>query len=226
MVEGMTRPWDRLPEETDSAWAAFSSYLGLGPKRTFIEAYRRYQDSKGVKWSANTPGSWWEDWITENRWIVRALEHDIQIASDELDQKLEDLVRHQGEAVNALRAMEGKGVIGLQSYDPVAVTQQLGPHDQVWAVSVHSQMVTRAIDMLIRSETTAAKVMLERQQDRRKQLTQKQDKGGVAMTNEVELERQRQYADDQYKKTILDIVANGASSPPEDDPVHDPDANG
>lgn len=47
-----TRPWDRLPDETDAQYAQFLVFRDLGPSRTLARAYRQY-----LKHFDTTPGA-------------------------------------------------------------------------------------------------------------------------------------------------------------------------
>lgn len=60
------RPWERLPGETNTAWEAFQTYLGLGEQRTYEQAAKKLGKSVGTL----------QHWTKRNRWKERACEFD------------------------------------------------------------------------------------------------------------------------------------------------------
>jgi hypothetical protein len=70
-VDSFRPGWERLPEETAPAWAAFQMYRNLGRKRgvlAVIEALGlEYTDSRRRQY---------ERWCSEHRWVARARARD------------------------------------------------------------------------------------------------------------------------------------------------------
>jgi hypothetical protein len=77
--------WERRHDEPGRAYAAFSAYRDLGPKRTLRDALRAWRaekpEQKGARWSAvrdlrsGVPGTW-ERWRREYEWETRAAAFD------------------------------------------------------------------------------------------------------------------------------------------------------
>lgn len=75
-----SQTWERLPNETDKAFAAFCQYLELGPDRSIGQAHQRQNSGKTAAKSR-----WWEEWSSQYDWVARARAFD----SWEWQQKLE-----------------------------------------------------------------------------------------------------------------------------------------
>jgi hypothetical protein len=63
--------WDRQPGESSKSYAAFSTYLDLGPNRSIVKA---------IKSSGRSPGNLrqWELWSSQYQWVNRAAAYDDQ----------------------------------------------------------------------------------------------------------------------------------------------------
>jgi hypothetical protein len=68
--------WERQPEETARAYAAFSRFRELGPGRTLSEAYRTGTGRK----EAAAPSGQWRGWYAAHRWRERAERWDAHLA--------------------------------------------------------------------------------------------------------------------------------------------------
>lgn len=64
--------WAQLENEPDNAYEAFKIYLGLGPERTLLRAYKRAARKPRAK---KIPDSWY-GWLEQHNWAVRSLEYD------------------------------------------------------------------------------------------------------------------------------------------------------
>jgi hypothetical protein len=65
------QPWEQQAGEPGPAFAAFQSFLQLGPTRSYNEAYRTHQAQRGHQTVAVAPGNW-RLWAKTWRWIDRA----------------------------------------------------------------------------------------------------------------------------------------------------------
>ncbi len=92
--------WERQPEETATAYAAFCTYRDLGTARTMLAAFRQKTSKKTAKQAAGH----WNDWHKKNKWKARAQSYDAH---------LERLLRAKREAtyikdLDALRERQKK----------------------------------------------------------------------------------------------------------------------
>ena len=78
----MSNPWDRLETETAKAYSAFCCYLLIGPKRSLLEAFRRYEGKsvaecrkKGAQKVRQTP-PFFRKWSSSNNWVERSTAYD------------------------------------------------------------------------------------------------------------------------------------------------------
>src|SRR5215208_6556796 len=70
--------WDRLTTESERAFRAFESFLGLpSGERTLLEAYRRHVDNA----NAGKPSDTWTRWSNDFAWRQRAAAYDDQRAN-------------------------------------------------------------------------------------------------------------------------------------------------
>jgi hypothetical protein len=86
------RPWERQPDETAQAYAAFCVYRDLGQGRSNDKAYRAAKGEPTYKGRARA--SWW-GWSRSNRWVARAQAYDAQLQEVELKAR-EDEARRKG----------------------------------------------------------------------------------------------------------------------------------
>jgi hypothetical protein len=70
----MPVPWDRQPNESSKAFAAFCLYLDLGPQRSVAKAYRLHTGRKQAAVSGT-----WNLWRSKYRWKNRAQAFDDNI---------------------------------------------------------------------------------------------------------------------------------------------------
>jgi hypothetical protein len=72
--------WERLPEESGPAWAAFGVYRDCGPRRTRDGAYRAVVGIEGASKGPRAPRAW-KRWSKEHRWEDRARAYDAHLES-------------------------------------------------------------------------------------------------------------------------------------------------
>ncbi len=77
MVSNAKYKWHKRRTESTRAFAAFQTYLDLGPDRTKLEAYRQ---KYGRKQATKCPG-WFSKWTTDFNWAERAEEYDAHVAA-------------------------------------------------------------------------------------------------------------------------------------------------
>lgn len=99
----MSEPWERLPDETDKAWAAFSRYLDAGPDRTLSNAEEPAKSPKSARKSPKKPpvkktvsGSV-KDWSKRFRWRERANAWDGKLFAKAAEVKLSEATRRAKE---------------------------------------------------------------------------------------------------------------------------------
>ncbi len=77
----MAESWDKLPGESDEAYARFLIYRNVGPRRSLKRAYlhylRVYDEFTGGTKRLHVPGSWHAD-CASNFWCDRAVAWDIR----------------------------------------------------------------------------------------------------------------------------------------------------
>lgn len=96
--------WDRTPNESDRAWAAFQIYLGLGPDRSFAETARRFGCSlSNVK----------NHWCYKNNWASRACAYDKEVAREAIQARV-DAAREAAQD-SEIRIMREEVSAGLES---------------------------------------------------------------------------------------------------------------
>ena len=86
--------WTRRDGETGTAYAAFSTYRDLGPRRSIAEAYRQ----RTGKESAKQAGGHWTRWYRDHQWKTRAEAYDAHL--DDVKRRAEaQRWRERGEAL-------------------------------------------------------------------------------------------------------------------------------
>jgi len=88
-------PWDRQPEETAKAYAAFCAFRNAGPTRELPSVYRHYTGKK----QAGAQSGQWSKWFTDNKWRERAE------AWDDYQDKL-----YQKERIDAVKEMRKRWI--------------------------------------------------------------------------------------------------------------------
>ena len=71
----MTRPWERLPEETERWFLRFEHFRMMGVGRDLNTAYNQERVAKGLQESSEASGSW-RKVAKANRWYERAEAYD------------------------------------------------------------------------------------------------------------------------------------------------------
>lgn len=114
------RPWDKLPEgETGKAFKAFEHYLGLGPDRSLLAAYRLYSGKEAAE---NTPGHFGA-WSSDNRWVERAEAYDRFEIEREIDARQLARERARQLYVDALPELARKEIAIALGTDQAPMTQ-------------------------------------------------------------------------------------------------------
>lgn len=79
-------PWERQPDETEAAYAAFCVFRDLGVSRSVIGAYRQ---QRGIKGASKASGEW-SRLVKAHDWHARVLAWDNHLAAVQV-QALDDL---------------------------------------------------------------------------------------------------------------------------------------
>jgi hypothetical protein len=98
--EDDVRPWDRRPNETVKAYAAFQTYLDQGVDRSYV----------CVAKALGRSGTWIEQWGRKHEWPARAAAWD-SMPRHKLEEAYEDMAReiaedHRRVATKLLRRLE------------------------------------------------------------------------------------------------------------------------
>lgn len=110
MTETVERtPWDRLPDETSKAYAAFRSFRDLGPKRRIV-------DCPGA-----TPRMA-RLWAKRHHWTARATAWDDESARVEDLDRLDALRSMHGNHARAARVLQSFALSALQGLDAGTVS--------------------------------------------------------------------------------------------------------
>ena len=130
----MTRIWDRQPQETPKAFAAFCVYREQPADERSLE--RACIQSTGSKGTLRR----WAEWSTKNGWVNRAAEHDSDLASRRRERRARELDK----------AMDDQAILST------AVLQRLGRAVNVLAadsipVGIMSQLMRVAADIQLRA---------------------------------------------------------------------------
>ena len=80
LAEDDREMWDRQPDETAAAFAAFGVYLDLGPGRSLAAAYRKHRG----KPEALKPSGRFEAWARHHDWKERADAHDLHVRREKV----------------------------------------------------------------------------------------------------------------------------------------------
>lgn len=76
----MSEPWGQREGETAKAFAMFSLYLKLGPKRSAVEAFRQFSGKKQAK---GAPG-YITKWQSKHGWVERSNAWDAKRTTSEI----------------------------------------------------------------------------------------------------------------------------------------------
>lgn len=79
MKQKQAHMWDRLPDETDKAFAVFQVYLKGGPNRQKIEVYRKVYGKPNAK----CPAGYFSTWAKRFKWDERCKAWDDHLAQVE-----------------------------------------------------------------------------------------------------------------------------------------------
>ena len=101
------KQWERMPDESTKAYAAFNTYLQLGPNRSLDEAYCAATEKP--QGSTRVSGQW-RDWSSQFRWFARATAWDSHIAEAERNSIQDQAEDNARERVKALRGVLGQGI--------------------------------------------------------------------------------------------------------------------
>ena len=99
----MMKLWDRQPNETAAAFAAFCLYRDIPQgERSIVAAAGKHRKSGGRASARN-----WEVWSSRYDWVNRAAEHDSELASRRRERRARELERAQDDiAAMARTALE------------------------------------------------------------------------------------------------------------------------
>ena len=106
--------WDRQPNETPKAFAAFSLYRDLPAIDRTVQAALdagRKKDAKGTHRG-------WQRWAANYDWRNRAAEHDSDLAGRRRERMAKELERAQDEAVTLVRAALAKVKERVEGMEP------------------------------------------------------------------------------------------------------------
>lgn len=104
-------PWEKLTEESEPAYAAFTCYLEQGPGRLMNEAYRirAGMDERPVK----APSGWYR-WVVRWRWKERVEAYEISQRAALKQAELEGRSGIHRKRVKSLEAILGVGLRAVQ----------------------------------------------------------------------------------------------------------------
>lgn len=82
--------WDRQPEETAKAYAAFCAFRDMGRERAVDGAYQRLEEGRGKTGvPRKAPSHWWE-WYGDYSWKTRAEAYDGHLEQEARKQREAD----------------------------------------------------------------------------------------------------------------------------------------
>lgn len=135
-------PWDRRPDETSKAYAAFCAYLELGPERSIERAFR---DRNGTERAQKTQGAWWRRWSSRHDWVERARAFDdhewnqrLEARQTAIEQSRQLLVDGAMDAARSLLDI----AIGKAEGKPQQVTALRALLDRIGLVEVKESRIT------------------------------------------------------------------------------------
>jgi hypothetical protein len=126
MIERDTDPWERLPDETSKAYAAFRQYRDLGPTRTVTAMSGVSQISAGR-------------WARQHRWPARAAAWDAEAYRIEDARRLDQIREMDENHQRAARALLTAGLRALQDLGP------LTPHQAARFVDLGTRLERSAL---------------------------------------------------------------------------------
>lgn len=126
MTERATDPWERLPDETSLAYAAFRQYRDLGPTRT-VDAMPTVSAHSAQRWSRR------------HRWIERAHAWDAEAYRIEDARRLDQIREMDENHQRAARALLTAGLRALQDLGP------LTPHQAARFVDLGTRLERSAL---------------------------------------------------------------------------------
>lgn len=149
------RPWERLPDETDRAWAAFCVYRDMGPEtRSYNRAYQqRYAKPEGAQAPA-----FFRRWGAQQSWVERARAWDHHL--DEVNRRAqeEDARKWRQRRRDLLGAYFAKLAQALDAavwVETVLTAKVQDPSKPYLKEGVHLRDITQAVNMIanqLRSE--------------------------------------------------------------------------
>lgn len=99
MNEIELRAWDRRPSETDKAFIAFQTYVGLDPYGEGDQKRSLPNTAKALNLASSSGVA---AWSTENDWVSRAAAYDAWVGVKLLQVKETDLKNYQQGTINTL----------------------------------------------------------------------------------------------------------------------------
>lgn len=116
-MEG-SKPWDRLPEETAEAYAAFQAYLKLGAGRS-IATVARHQGGIRAASDGIRPSGKFTRWGNRNRWADRAKAWDEHLA--DLNARAAERAARESAERNARDVAEKRQQFALANWSAFSV---------------------------------------------------------------------------------------------------------
>jgi hypothetical protein len=110
-------PWERQPEETGPAFAAFQVYRDLGPERTIANTRRAMKSDAETKAGGMTLGAAngkLQKWAYKYNWEVRALAYDKMIDKKRVDENVEAALEMTRRHIQVSMMIQEKGVKRLE----------------------------------------------------------------------------------------------------------------
>jgi hypothetical protein len=131
-------PWERQPEETGPAWAAFQIYRDLGPERSIVLTRKTMKADADVKGEGGTlakENGKLQKWALKYNWVARALAFDKMIdkkrVEEHVEQSLEMTRRHikvamliQKRGIARLLKMKKEDILKMKPIDAAKLIDQ------------------------------------------------------------------------------------------------------
>jgi len=113
----MSEIWDRLPNESTKAYAAFCVYRDLGPERSLDKAGQKLDKPRSRKWLG--------EWSAKYKWVERAEAYDDYIEKLKRKEREEAIAEMAERQARIAIAFQQRVAQRLQELDP----SELSPAD-------------------------------------------------------------------------------------------------
>ena len=115
------KPWERLPNEPDKQFRAFTLYRDLGYGRTLGQAYRRYSNKPEAP---NAP-TWFCRWAADWNWRERVESYDRYIDRAKVESQREAYAKQYHERGKTLADLELDAIeLGHAAYELAMATRE------------------------------------------------------------------------------------------------------